>query len=108
MLPFLGWASHCGKTYRAYVDCHYVLGASLKGLPEHGAWGGDARAHLALCKHASIDDWRPLYWGKLCRTTTHMAPNGESLELRKNKTSNSIFSRWFHDFEGCPSHCDSL
>ncbi|CBJ40586.1 hypothethical protein (plasmid) [Ralstonia solanacearum CMR15] len=61
VLPFLGWEIHRGKTYRAYVDCRYVLGASLKGLPEHGAWGGDARAHLALCKHASIDDWRPLY-----------------------------------------------
>ena len=35
VIPFLGWERREGKAFQAYVDPHYVLGASIKGLPEH-------------------------------------------------------------------------
>ncbi|CBJ41194.1 hypothethical protein (plasmid) [Ralstonia solanacearum CMR15] len=79
-----------------------------QGLARTRCWGSGAGTHLALCKHALIDEWRPLYLAQAVPDSVHVAPNGESPELRKNKTSHSRFSRWFHDFEGCPSHCDSL
>jgi len=35
VIPFLGWERREGDAFRAYVDPRYVLGASIKGFPEH-------------------------------------------------------------------------
>nr|CUV13615.1 protein of unknown function [Ralstonia solanacearum] len=83
-------------------------GASIKGLPEHVA---GVAVPGRISRYANVPrstSGARCLWHKLCRTTTHMTQNGDSQELKENKISHSIFSRGFHDFEGCPSHCDSL
>jgi hypothetical protein len=35
VIPFLGWERCEGDVFQAYVDPRYVLGASIKGFPEH-------------------------------------------------------------------------
>ncbi|ALP62243.1 hypothetical protein [Paraburkholderia caribensis] len=35
VIPFLGWERRSGDAFQAYVDSRYVLGASIKGFPEH-------------------------------------------------------------------------
>lgn len=35
VMPFLGWEPHEGERFQAMVDPRFVLGASIKGLPEH-------------------------------------------------------------------------
>jgi len=35
VIPFLAWERRGGDAFQAYVDPRYVLGASIKGFPEH-------------------------------------------------------------------------
>jgi len=35
VIPFLGWEGRRGEAFQAYVDPRHVLGASIKGFPEH-------------------------------------------------------------------------
>lgn len=37
VVPFLDWESSAGECFQAMVDPRFVLGASIKGLPEHVA-----------------------------------------------------------------------